>query len=84
MVPPKAGRLPWLRHCATVERKNSKILLTKNLLQFQNNKMFACTKFRLNRSSDIRFRARKPPQKFGMKEVAFKEYHKNILHGYIS
>ena len=51
----------------------------KKLLQFQNNKMFACTKFRRKRSRDIGFRARKPPQKFGVKEVAFKKYPKKYF-----
>ena len=73
MVPPE------VRHCGTVERKKTKIFLNKKLLQFQNNKMFACTKFRRNRSRDIDFRARKPPQKFDVKEVAFSQYHKKYF-----
>ena len=46
--------------------------------------MFVCTKFLRNRSRDFEFRARKPPQKFGVKEVAFKKQSKNISHRYIS
>ena len=45
--------------------------------------MFACAKFRRNRSRDIGL-VRKSTQKFGVIEVAFKKYHKNILHRYIS
>ena len=41
--------------------------------------MFACTKFGRNRSGDIDFRAQKPPQMFGVKEVAFKKYHKKYF-----
>ena len=38
--------------------------------------MFACTKFRRNSSHDIGFRTRKPPQKFGVKQVALKNITK--------
>ena len=41
--------------------------------------MFACTKFRRNWSHDIGFRARKPPQKFGVKEVVFTKCHKQYF-----
>ena len=41
--------------------------------------MFACTKFWRSRSRDISFRARKPPQKFGVEEVAFSKYHKKYF-----
>ena len=41
--------------------------------------MFACTKFRRNRSRVIGFRTRKPPQKFDVKEVAFNKYHKKYF-----
>ena len=51
----------------------------KKLLQFYHYKMFAYTKFRRIWSRDIDFRARKPPQKFGVKEVAFKKYHKKYF-----
>ena len=46
--------------------------------------MFTCAKFWRNRSRDIGFMVRKSSQKFGVIEVAFKKYHKNILHRYTS
>ena len=41
--------------------------------------MFACTKFRFNRSRHNRFRLQNPPQNFGVKVVAFKKYYKKYF-----
>ena len=40
--------------------------------QFENNKLYVCTKFQGNKSRDFGFRARKPPRKFDVKRVSVK------------
>ena len=55
MVPQEEGRplSPLATPCGTVVRKKTKVFLMKKLPQFQDNKMFACTKFRRKWSRDI-------------------------------